>query len=348
MSLPNSTTNATTPARESAAGLAHDYAAITTGAGLAIPADRILVRVTGDDRVPFMHGMCTNDIKGLAPGAVSPALILTEHAHIIAGFFVYADADALILEIDRAQWPKTRAHLEKFLVADDVEFEDLDALGVIDVEGPLAARAVATVAGDAPLALTPWRHLDAADLRVANLPRFGAAAVTLIVERTRIPSMVDSIRERAIATGLDSVAPVGPDALEIVRVEHGIARINRDTGDKTIALEARLESAISYNKGCYLGQETIERATARGGLKKKLYGLRVTGDRIPAASATITLDAKEVGRLTSVVASPRVGIVGLSILHHSAWQPGTTVAVAGADSGATGDLSAIVSDLPFA
>jgi len=347
VSLPNSIANATaTPTGESAATIARDYGAIATGAGLATPGGRLLVRVSGDDRVPFMHGMCTNDIKGLATGAVSPALILTEHAHLIAGFFVYADADALLLEIDRTLWPKTRAHLEKFLVADDVEFEELDALSVIDVEGPLAVRTVATVTGDAPLALAPWRHLDAGGLRIANLPRFGAPAFTIIVDRTRIPSIIDSLRDRAAAAGLDTVAPVGPDALEIVRVEHGIARIGLDTGDKTIALEARFESAISYNKGCYLGQETIERATARGGLKKKLYGLRVSGHRIPAAGAAIMLDMKEVGRLTSIVDSPRFGVIGLSILHHSAWQPGTTVTIAGPDT--SGDLSAIVSDLPFA
>ncbi len=349
VSLPNSTADAaaTTP-RDSGADLARDYAAIATGAGIAIPADRMLVRVSGDDRIPFMHGMCTNDIKGLATGAVSSALILTEHAHLIAGFFVYADADSLMLEIDRALWPKTRAHLEKFLVADDVEFEELDALGVIDVEGPMAARVIATVVGDAPLALAPWRHLDAAGVRVANLPRFGASAFTLIVERDRIPMMIDSLRDRAAGAGLATVAPVGPDALEIVRVEHGIARIGLDTGDKTIALEARLESAISYNKGCYLGQETIERATARGGLKKKLYGLRITGNRMPTASAALILDSKEVGRLTSVVDSPRFGVIGLSILHHSAWPAGTPVILAAANPEAAGNLIAIVSDLPFA
>ena len=96
------------------------YDAIASGAGIAMLDDRLIVRVIGDDRIPFMHGMCSNDVKGLATRAVAPALIITEHAHIIADFFVYAEADALLIEIDRALWTKTRAHLEKFLVADDV------------------------------------------------------------------------------------------------------------------------------------------------------------------------------------------------------------------------------------
>jgi folate-binding protein YgfZ len=327
-----------------AASLASDYAAIASGAGIATPANRIIVRVSGDDRIPFMHGMCSNDIKGLATGAVSPGLILTEHAHIIADFFVYADADALLLDIDRDLWALARAHLEKFLVADDVEFEELDALGIVDVEGPHAARAVATVVGDAPLSLTPWRHADSADLRIANFPRYGAPSFTIVVERARVSSIIETVRDRATAAGIAAIPQVSAEALEILRVEHGIARVGVDTGDKTIALEARLEPAISYNKGCYLGQETIERATARGGLKKKLYGLRLDGDRLPAAGAKIMLDAREVGRLTSVVASPRFGIIGLSILHHSAWQAGTRVTIAGA----VDEFSAVVSDLPFA
>jgi folate-binding protein YgfZ len=215
---------------------------------------------------------------------------------------------------------------------------------VIDLEGPFAARTVATLAGDAALHLTPWRYAEAADFRIANLPRYGAPAFTIIVEQPRIASMIENLRDGGAADGTGVIAQVGAEALTIVRVEHGIARVGVDTSDRTIALEARLEPAISYSKGCYLGQETIERATARGGLKKRLYGLRFEGDRLPAAGSAIMLAAKEVGRLTSVVRSPRFGVIGLSILHHSAWQAGTRVTAAHASD----EFAAIVSELPFA
>jgi folate-binding protein YgfZ len=136
---------------------------------------------------------------------------------------------------------------------------------------------------------------------------------------------------------------IGAEALEVLRIEHGLARIGVDAGDKTIALEARLNPAISFNKGCYLGQETIERATARGALKKRLYGLRIDGPRAPAQGAPVMLDGKEVGRLTSLAISPRFGIIGLSILHHSAWMAGAVVSVRDAD----GEVGATVSELPF-
>ncbi len=327
-----------------ASGGTKAYDAIANGVGIATLDDRLIVRIIGDDRIPFMHGMCSNDIKGLATGAVAPALILTEHARIIADFFVYAEADALLIEIDRALWPKARAHLEKFLVADDVEFEELENLGVIDLEGPAAAQMVATVGGSAAESLPPWRHAEFDGTRVANLPRLGGPAFTLFVERARIASMIDSLNARGLSAGVREIAPVGAETLEIVRVEHGIARVGVDTAEKTIALEARLDAAISFSKGCYLGQETIERATARGGLKKKLFGLRIEGNRLPLAGCAIMLEGKEVGRLTSVVESPRLGMIGLSILHHSAWPPGTHVAIADA----AGESVASVCELRFA
>lgn len=322
--------------------IAGEASAVAAGAVIVPLTNRMIVRVSGDDRVAFMHGMCSNDIKGLAPGVAAPGLILTEHAHLIADFFAFALADALLLEFDRDLWSNARAHLERFLVADDVEFEELGDAGVIDLEGPAAGRVAAALAGDAALALKPWRHLEAGPLRVANLPRNGAPAFTVIAEHGGCAALAAQVRDRAAASGVGAVAEVGADALEVMRIEHGIARVGRDTGDKTIALEARLEPAISYSKGCYVGQETIERATARGGLRKKLFGLRIEGDRQPATGAAIMLDGKEVGRLTSVARSPRFGLIGLAILHHSAWQAGTRVAIA------QGEYHASVADLPFA
>ena len=338
----------------SASRLAHDYAAVSSGVGIATLDDRLIVRITGDDRITFLHGMCSADIKGLTTGTVAPALILTEHAHLIADFFAYAEADALLIDIDRALWPKARAHLEKFLVADDVEFEELDVIGVLDLEGPAAARALAAIVGDAALSLPPWRHAAAAteaaagagaqELRFANLPRSGGPAFTVLHERSRIESLREGLRVRGSAADAQPFAEITADTLDILRVEHGLARVGVDTSEKTIALEARLDYAISFNKGCYLGQETIERATARGGLRKRLFGLRITGDTLPDRGDAIMLEGKEVGRLTSVVRSPRLGVIGLSILHHSAWPGGTGVTIADAGS----ELAANVSELPFA
>ncbi|HEX4208894.1 MAG TPA: hypothetical protein VHY56_00760, partial [Candidatus Binataceae bacterium] len=159
--------------------LQKQYQALTQAAGIARLEDRIVIRVAGDDRVAFMHGMCSQDIQSLRPGMAAPALVLTEHAHIVADFFVYATEDSLLLEIERSLWTLARAHLEKFLVADDVEFEELDGLTIVDVDGPAAAQAVAAIGPEAIKPLKEWRHFLATPARIALIPRFGVPAYTL-------------------------------------------------------------------------------------------------------------------------------------------------------------------------
>lgn len=312
------------------ASLDSAYDAVTQAAGLLVLDARIVVRVTGDDRASFFHGMCTADVKGARPGSILPALFLTEHAHVIADAFIWVTADALILDIDAEAWTRTRAHLEKLLVADDVEFEDAAELAVIDIEGPSALDATGAAS------LAPWSFTEDGGSLVANLPRYGGPAASVLAPRGSIDSTIAAILAKAPHS-----RRVDSSILETIRVENGVARVGVDTGDKTIALEARLNRAISFNKGCYLGQETIERATARGGLKKRMFGLKFSGAGVPNAGASLTLAGKEVGRVTSAVRSPRFGAIGLAILHHSAWTPGTELKVGE-------DGAAIVADLPFA
>jgi len=311
-----------------------DYIAVTRAAGVRVLDDRVVVRVVGDDRVSFFHGMCSADVKGAKPNDVLAALILTEHAHVIADLFIWVTDDALLLDIDADAWTRTRAHLERLLVADDVEFEDGSEFSVIDIEGPKSLDAARIVGGDSAGALAEWRSVSAGDLRIANMPRVGGPAVSIIAPRAQVDSIVGKVLESTADSRRIDLA-----VLEAIRIENGIARIGVETGDKTIALEARLNRAISFNKGCYLGQETVERATSRGGLKKRMFGIKFNG-RAPSVGASLSLGDKEVGRVSSAIQSPRFGAIGLAILHHSAWQPGTELKV-----GENG--TAVVADLPF-
>jgi folate-binding protein YgfZ len=309
---------------------ASSYDTVTHAAGVIVLDTRTVVRVIGDDRASFLHGMCTADVKGARPGAILPTLFLTEHAHVIADAFIWVTPDALVLDIDADAWTRTRAHLERLLVADDVEFEDETRLAVVDIEGPTALVAI-----DAR-SLQPWTFAETDGNLVGNLPRLGGPAASMLVSRDSLDSTVAAI----FAKNPDA-RRIDHETLDTIRVEHGIARVGVDTNDKTIALEARLNRAISFNKGCYLGQETIERATARGGLKKRMFGLKFNSANVPAPGTILMLDGKEVGRVTSAVRSPRFGAIGLAILHHSAWTPGTEL------KAGEGGI-AIVTELPFA
>lgn len=307
-----------------------EYDAVMRSAGVIALEARAFVRVTGDDRVSFFHGMCTADVKGARTGAILPALFLTEHAHVIADAFIWVTGDALILDIDADAWTRTRAHLERLIVADDVEFEDATDLAVIDVEGPAALDAAGASS------LSPWSFVESNGALVGNLPRFGGTGASVLAPRESFDTTVAAILSKTPGS-----RRIDASVLDTIRVESGVARVGVDTTDKTIALEARLNRAISFNKGCYLGQETIERATARGGLKKRMYGLKFNAADLPAPGAVLMLADKEVGRVTSAVRSPRFGAIGLAILHHIAWTAGTELTVG---EGGT----AIVMHLPFA
>jgi folate-binding protein YgfZ len=311
-----------------------EYRALTEGVGVRLLDDRMIVRVTGDDRVSFFHGMCSADVKGAHPGDVVPALFLTEHAHVIGEFLIWFEERALTLETDLTAWPREKEHLEKLLVADDVEMEEFHPLSILHVEGPRAADALLAAEIAGAHALRPWHCSKSVNAVLGRVPRFGADAFSLLGDRVVLSEVTDRLAR-------DGAVVISEAALEVIRIEYGIAKVGVDATEKTIALEARLQRSISFSKGCYLGQETIERATSRGGLKKRLYGLRF--ERPVEKDCALFLDGKEVGRVTSAVLSPRFGAIGLAILHHSAWTPGAVLIA----RDTSGDLKTIVSELPF-
>ena len=311
-----------------------EYRALTEGVGFRLLEDRMIVRVTGDDRASFFHGMCSADVNGANTGDIIPALFLTEHAHVIGDFFIWTEEDALTLETELSAWSREKEHLEKLLVADDVEMEEFRPLSILHVEGPRATDALSAAEINGAHALKAWTCAKSVNAMLGRLPRFGSDAFSILGDRVVLSEIAERLKKADAISVREAV-------LDVFRVEHGIAKIGIDTFEKTIALEARLERSISFSKGCYLGQETIERATARGGLKKKLLGLRF--EKPVAPGAGLFLDGKEVGRVSSAVDSPRLGAIGLAILHYSAWKPGTRIVAR--DSG--GEVSAVVSEIPF-
>jgi folate-binding protein YgfZ len=316
-----------------------DYDAISFGIGIRLLDERLLVRVSGEDRISFTHGMCTADVKSLMPGGLSRALFLTERAHVIADCFIYAlEEPAFLLEVEQPRWVTIHEHLERFLVADDVEFDELKTLATLQIEGPASTDVVSEAFGPAVRQLKHWQHLTREGFLIAKLPRYGRPAFTIIAERNSLIAGAERMKRSHPA-----IRELHAETLEMLRITSGLALVGTDTNERTLALEARLEPAISFSKGCYVGQETVERATARGSLKRRLCGLRVTGNDMPNRGAVIKLAGKDVGYLSSVARSPEAEIIGLAILHHSAWAAGTPVSVVSD----RGTLNAVISELPF-
>ena len=218
--------------------------------------------------------------------------------------------------------------------------EESDETVVIDIEGPKSPEVARRVASDTP---EPWRYIRNSDVMLGNVPRIGIPAFTILAPKALSRSVAGEDARGATPRAGEGAVEVSAGAIDTIRIENGIAKVGVDTGEKTIALEARLNGAISFSKGCYLGQETIERTTARGGLKKRLFGLRFDGSRVAEIGAAVLLDGKEVGHVSSAALSPRMGAIGLAILHHSAWTPGARLEI----RDQSGNFGAVVSDLPF-
>lgn len=294
-------------AAEPAAG----YARLRPGGeGAAVRGRAALMWVEGPDAAGFLHGLLSNDVAGLAAGGTCRALLLDAKGHLQADIRVRRDAeDTFTLLIAPEAAERVAALLDRYHFS-----EDLDLLGPEEVE-------LLTVVG-APQAA----HDEAEMAAPSDLP----GAVDLVV-----PDAADAIARMGLAE-----AP--PEALHMARVAAGVPRVGIDTGETTLVQEAGLEDvAVSFDKGCYLGQETVARAQFRGRVNRTLRGLRLP-DPPPGEGARVLHEGREVGRLTSRAVTPDLGAIGLAILRREA-APGNQVQVE-ADGGS---VSAVVVDLPF-
>jgi folate-binding protein YgfZ len=271
------------------------------------------LRVTGPDRVSFVQGMVTNDVEAVPVGGSTYAALLTAKGAMVGDARILKREDELIIDTGPGRGATVLAFLQKYLISEEAEVVEADDVVVVGLVGPEAGAWAAKI--DSPLG------------------RFGSflGGVDVLVPRAALASV-----EAALA----AVPVIDAETLEVLRVERGVPSFGVDMFETTIPLEANLEHAINYQKGCYIGQEVIARATYRGQMNKKLVGLEL-GALAPAPKTELHLAGKKVGWVTSVVDSPkRQQHVGLAYVHRDHLTPGTTLDVVGGGT-------ATVTSLPF-
>ncbi|HSP81223.1 MAG TPA: glycine cleavage T C-terminal barrel domain-containing protein [Myxococcaceae bacterium] len=306
-----------------------EYRAARETVALHDASYREALRITGEDRASFLHGMVTQEVKGLAPGAATYAAMVTVKGAMVADARIVRRTDDLVLELEPGLGAKVREFLEKFLISEDAEVHEATGeLAVLRLLGPGTGGLLGAVLGGpfAPLEQDVTRPGTLAGVEVLLLgsQRVEAHGVDLLVPRGGLEAVWKALVEAGPAHGL---RPVGWRVMEELRVEAGVPRYGQDLVDTTIPLEADLSHAISYNKGCYIGQEVIARATFRGHMNRKLAGL-VLGEAEAAPGTELKKEGKKVGWLTSVVRSPRKGqYVALGYVHRDHLEPGTVLTV---------------------
>jgi glycine cleavage system T protein len=285
-----------------------EYRAVRESAGLIDLGFRALVKMTGEDRVGFLQGMISNDVKTLKPGEGRLATLLTEQGRVVADLRVYACEQWLLLDVDARIKKKLIETLSRFIIADDVDMEELsETQTVISVQGPLSSR-VLTSAGVSFTLVKEFQHEEATiagiSVRVVRVSDTGEEGYELFVPTEHVQAVWQTLLDSGAAL---SIRPVGLTALNMLRIEAGIPWYGIDMDEGRIVLEVGLEQAISFKKGCYLGQEVVERASARGHVNRKLSGLVIHGDELPVSGDKLFHDAQEVGWVTSAARSPRLG-----------------------------------------
>jgi folate-binding protein YgfZ len=322
-----------------------EYETLNSSAGLISLSPPGLIEVTGKDRARFLHGMLTNDIKALQPGQGCYAALLTPQGRIVADMRVYCLEPSFLLSVESDLREKVTAGLRKYIIGDQVQLLDRsEELSLLSLQGPRSTELLGLVGSQTPLS-KPFDHfkteLAGREVRVCRVDRISQGGYDFISSAEDLPAIWDFLLREGKTLG---VKPVGIDALNTHRVEDGIPWYGFDVDETNIPLEAGLESAISYTKGCYIGQEIIARATYRGHVNRKLSGVLLSGDDPLSKGDKIFKDGAEVGWVTSSVYSIGVrSAIALAYLRREVLSPGTSVRV----DHAGGSMGGQVTALPF-
>lgn len=313
---------------------AAEYAAAHQGAVVVDRSHEGRLRAVGRDRLDLLHRMSTNDLTGLPPGAATETVLTTPIARIVDVLWVLNRGETVLALTSAGQGTRVRRWLAGYIFYNDqVKFEDASAeLGQLGLFGPRApAAAEALLPGAAGLADDHFLEQDG--LIVLRGRPLAGAGYTVIAPAERLPG----VWQQAVDAG---AAPAGEDAFQWLRLKAGRPYVDHEISEEYIPLEANLWPAVSFSKGCYIGQEIIARMESRGKLARRLLGLRLEAPVRPGAQVLAGEGNAPAGAVTSAAVLPDLGPVALAYLKTSQAQAGTAVRVEG--------TAGQVVELPFA
>jgi folate-binding protein YgfZ len=257
---------------------------------------RILAR--GRDRARLIHNITTNEIKKLAPGAGCYAFLLSPQGRIQADVNIFCFADHLLLDTEPETREKVLQHIRRYIIADQVELEDVTAAtACIGLEGPGAAAMLSALGAEVPS--TDYANVAWGDYTVAAVSATGQPGVRIF------GSPAQELIAKLEGAG---AIPATAEDVHLVRIENGRPRYGEDIGDTRLPQETQQMHAVSFNKGCYIGQEIVERIRAQGQVNRKLMRVDLEGDSIPERGTKTTVAGNE-AEITSAVFSPEANHV---------------------------------------
>jgi glycine cleavage system T protein len=282
----------------------------------------------GQDRARFLQRIVSNEVKSLVPGQGTYATLLTAQGHVVADFRIYCAEDSFLLDTDADLLGKAMQALGRYIIADRVSIEPLPWFA-LSIQGPRSRELMEkTLRGDLPV-LAESSHfatsLAGFPVRVVQASRTGEEGYEVWVGAEGMSDVWGAFSVQA--PGCEAL-PAGTEALESLRIEAGIPSYGPDFGEDTLPLEAGLLNALSFNKGCYIGQEIVERARSRGHVNWKLVGLDIDSAQPPAAGEKLLSEGKEIGEVTSACISPTLAkTIALGYVRREVSDPGIRLAL---------------------
>ncbi len=318
-----------------------DYAAVRDGGtGLIDLSQRGRIRVSGSEATMFLNGLITNDIKSLAENRWMPAAFPTVQGRLIGAVRVMrGTGPAFLIDTDAASHESVLKTVARFTLAGDFHVSDVTAeTALMSVQGKRAIEVVEKIFerlfSDLPrngVVESEWQNVPVMIIHATHTAEDG---FDIVIDSAQATQLTKSFTDAG-------AQPVSQDTLEILRIEAGIARYGRDMDETTVVPETNLDDAVSFTKGCYVGQEIIVRIKHRGHVAKKLSGLKLETDRqIDPGTIIKSTDNEEIGKVTSAVVSPRLGsTIALGYVRYEHLAAGTNVVV--------DDIAATITELPF-
>ena len=298
--------------------LMRGYEALRNGAAWLDLSARGKIKLTGEDRARLLHAMTTNHIEQLTAGQGCYAFFLNDKGRILSDANILCRPDHFLLDLEPEAREKIYQHLDHYIIADDVTLEDAtDSIATIAVEGPKAVE-VLNSAG-APVPAADYSSLEWGSRLVARLNSTGSLGFfifTLVAEKSDIIAQLESA----------GAAPSDAQAFHVVRLERGKPRYGEDISERYLAQEANQPQAMHFSKGCYLGQEIVERVRSRGQIHRALMPLVLDAKTPPEPGAKFQIGEANAVEITSAAYSPALDkVVALAYVRSEYARPHTEI-----------------------
>jgi tRNA-modifying protein YgfZ len=304
------------------------YDALRAAAAWLDLSARGRIYATGSDRARLLHAMTTNHVQQLEPGMGCYAFFLNAQGHIQADVNLLCLADRFLLDTEPETRERVFRHLDKYIIADDVTLEDVtESLACLAVEGPNSGAVLATLGAPTPAADYGHAEWDGAIIQRASST--GEPGFRLFMPAAARAEWIARLESQGAVTAT-------ADEARVVRLEHGKPRYGEDIFDTTLPQETRQMHAVHFTKGCYLGQEIVERIRSRGHVNRLLVKLEVESNEPLTRGANVELNGAQVGEVTSSAFSPALSkTVALAYVRAQCAVEGTLLRVENREARAT-------------